>query len=132
MEEYPEEHDRFVDIFEFRKEKSKPGRALWTVKMGDVYMSRLLIDPGVTTGNYFHKLARIMFYVGGGEVLAAFEHVHTGRRMEMKVEYAKHAVHVPPYVALATKNIGHEPAIMIFFSDRPLRDKDDTFEHKVL
>lgn len=132
MEERALDPTDFVDIFHFKPDRSKPGRVLDTAKIGDVYMSRLVIDPGVTTGNYFHKKTRVMFYVGGGDVLAGFEHVHTGEKKEMMVNYAKEVIHVPPYVALATKNVGHEQAILIFFSDRPIRDKEDCYPFKVL
>jgi len=123
---------QFIDVFDFKPDKSKPGRTLETAKIGDVYMSRLVIDPGITTGNYFHKKTRKMFYAGGGEILAAFEHVKTKQRKEMTLEYAKQVIHVPPNVAIATKNIGYNQAILIFFSDRPLRDEEDTFPYHVL
>jgi dTDP-4-dehydrorhamnose 3,5-epimerase-like enzyme len=123
--------NRFIDVFQFKKDKSKPGRTLWSVEIGDVYMSRLIIDPGVTTGNYYHKNTRLMFYVGGGEVRSVFEHVQTKERKDMIVSYPNEVIHVPPYVALATKNIGHEQAIIVFFSDRPIRDKGDCYEYEV-
>lgn len=122
----------FVKVFEFKQDKSKPGRVLETAKIGGVHMSRLSIDPGVVTGNYYRKQTRLMFYVGGGEVLAAFEHVKTGQRKEMMVLYGQHAIHVPPYVALATKNVGHTKAMLIFFSDNPVRMEGDVFPHKIL
>src|SRR3989338_8800744 len=122
---------RFIDVFHFTTDNSKPGRALSWVRIGDVYMSRLIISPGVATGNYYHKKTRVMFYVGRGEVVAAFEQVKTGEKKKMKVRPGKHVIHMPAYVAHCTKNVGTKPAVLVFFSNRKLRSGDD-YGHKVL
>ncbi|MFA4831331.1 MAG: hypothetical protein WC862_03180 [Patescibacteria group bacterium] len=123
--------DDFIRIFNFIDDASKPGRMISSVKIGDVYMTRVIIKPGVITGNYYHTDTRMMFYVGNAPVKAAFEQVKTGERQEMVLEPGKQAVHIPEYVALATQNLGNVDAVLVFFSNRPLRS-DDNVEYKVL
>ena len=72
----------FINVFSLEPDKTKPGRTLSTVKIGGVYMSRLIIDPGVTTGNYYHKKTSVMFYVESGSVVAIFENVVTKEHEE--------------------------------------------------
>lgn len=121
----------FIDVFQFETDKSKPGRILSTVRMGDIYMSRLSISPGVITGNYYHKKTKLMFYVGNGTLQTIFENVKTKERKEMVLKYAKQVIHVPPYVSFATKNIGKDDVIVVYFSNRPLRSEDN-FTYKVM
>lgn len=121
----------FVSIFQFESDKSKPGRTLGTVRIGDVYMTRLVISPGVITGNYYHKRTKIMFYVESGHIQVGFENVKTRERKEMVARPAKQIFHLPPYVSLATKNIGNEDAIIVYFSNKPLRSEDN-FTYVVL
>lgn len=121
-----------VQLFVFVRDAHKPGRILSTAKIGDVYMSRLIIQPGVTTGNYYHKKTKKMFYVEKGKVLGSFENVKTKEKRQIMLLPGKHVVHVPPYVAHATKNIGTRQAILVFFSNKALRSTGDTFSHPVL
>lgn len=122
----------FIKIFEFKQDRRKRGRVLEWAKIGDVYMSRLTIDPGVVTGNYYRKKTRLMFYNAGGDVEVAFEHVKTGKKKRMRLEYGQHAIHVPPYVAIASKNVGHTPALLVFFSDNPIRLEGDRYPYHIM
>lgn len=122
----------FVKLFRFDSDGSKPGRTMRTAKIGDIYMSVLEIEPGVTTGNYYHKNTRIMFYASGAPVKAIFEHVQTGERKEVVLKSREHAVHVPEYVAIATQNVGDAPAVLVLFSNKPLRSEDDTYDYELL
>lgn len=124
-------NQNFIEVFHFETDKSKPGRILSTVRMGDVYMSRLIISPGVITGNYYHKKTKLMFYVGNGTLQTIFENVKTKERKEMVLKYAKQVIHVPPYVSFATKNIGKDDIVVVYFSNKPLRS-DDNFTYKVM
>lgn len=123
--------DRFINTLPFNVDTSKTGRVLCWVRIGDIYMSRLEIEPGVATGNYFHKETRVTFYLGRGRVRAAFKQVETECTSDILLETRKQVIHVPSYVAHATKNVGQEPAILVFFSDRKLRSGDD-YEYRVL
>lgn len=115
----------FIQIFHFKEDTSKEGRLLTTAKIGDVYMSRLVIDPGVTTGGYYHKETRMMFYVANNPIEATFEHVITGEKKIMRLEHGKQAVHVPENIVLTTKNIGTGEAVLVFFSNKPIRSDDN-------
>ena len=119
----------FIKIFHFQQDNSKEGRVLSTARIGDIYMSRLVLDPGVTSGNYYHKKTRLMFYVGNNPVLATFIQVNTGERRQVLFNPGEKAVHVPEYVALSTKNIGEEEAVIVFFSNNPIRSEDDVFPY---
>ncbi len=121
----------FINVFKFIDDVSKTGRILSTAKIGDVYMHRLIIEPGVITGNVYHKQAFVTFFVESGSVLAVFEHVKTKQLRELEVRPGRNVIHIPPYIAHATKNIGDEPAALVFFSDIRFRSDDD-FEYTVL
>jgi hypothetical protein len=118
-------YNTFVQLFRFADDPSKHGRVLSSVQIGDVFMSRLLVEPSVTTGNYYHKQTSLMFYVEKGNILAGFEHVRSKQRRRIDLEPGKQVVHLPPYVALATKNMGRSTAVVVFFSNKPLRSDDD-------
>ena len=119
-----------VQLFELVLDTSKIGRILSSVKIGDVYMSRLIIEPGIATGNYYHRSTSIMFYVEYGSVVAGFEQVDTKEHKIMSLKPDRHIIHVPPYVAMATKNVGFDNAVVIFFSNHELRS-DDTCVYKI-
>lgn len=119
-----------VQLFELTPDVSKSGRILLSAKIGSVYMSRLVIDPGVITGNYYHKLTSLMFYVESGSVVAGFEQVETKEHKIISLKPDRHVIHVPPLVALATKNIGFGRAVVIFFSSHELRS-EDTYDYKI-
>jgi len=124
--------DPFIEVFQLKEDASKPGRILSSVRIGNVYMSRLVIRPGVTTGNYYHKDTRLMFYVERGRVLGCFEHVKTHEREEFYLDAGKRVIHVPSCVAHATKNISEEEdAVLVFFSDKELRS-EDCYSHILL
>lgn len=126
-----EKKDHFINIFEFHDDASKDGRILSSVKIGGVYMSRMVVEPGIVTGNYYHKLTSSVFYVESGSVVCTFQQINTKQRKYLQIAPARQVVHVPPYVAIATENVGFDAAIMVFFSNRPLRS-DDNYEYKVV
>lgn len=114
----------WIHVYNMKQDRSKPGRTLSSVKVGDVYMSRLLIEPGVVTGNYFHKKTRVMFYVSSGSITAAFADVESGKEEVVHMKENDKVIQVPPCVAHATRNDSGTPAILVFFSDKPLRSAD--------
>ncbi len=120
--------EEFIRLFSFEDDKTKAGRIISTAKIGDVYMSRVTIDPGVTIGNYYNKKTNTMFYVESGEVEAVFEQVKTKERLQKKIPAGRKAIHIPVYVSRAIKNIGKEKAILVFFSNHRIRSGDD-FEY---
>ncbi|PIZ95198.1 MAG: hypothetical protein COX81_01480 [Candidatus Magasanikbacteria bacterium CG_4_10_14_0_2_um_filter_37_12] len=121
----------FIEHFKMEEDNSKPGRTLWSVKVGDVYMSRLIIDPGVTTGEYYHKVNKVMLYLESGSVLLKVENVITKERTKINLQPCKDVIHIPTFVAHPTTNIGKEPAVLVFFSNYPLRKDDDCYNYNV-
>lgn len=94
-------------------------------------MSRLTINPGVATGNLFHKKTRVMFYVEKGSVLASFIHVRSKEKKQIHMRPDIHVIQIPRFVAHATKNVGRTKAVLVFFSDHALRSGDD-YPYEVL
>jgi len=121
----------FIHVFNFVRDKRKSGRILSNVKVGGVYISRLMVEPGVITGNNYHKKTFLMMYVESGSILGIFENINTKERKELKIHPAKQVIHIPPFVSVATKNIGLDEAVIVIFSNRCLRLGDD-FEYQVL
>lgn len=119
-----------ITRYQFDHDRGKPGRDLETVKIGDVYVSKLTFDPGVVTGNIYHKRTSLFLFVASGTVRFKFVHIHTKQVMELVVKSDSGVIHVPPYVAIADKNIGNDQAVIIYFSDLPFR-KDDDYEYKI-
>lgn len=118
-------NEDFIRFFSFEEDKTKPGRVISTAKIGDVYMSRITINPGVRIGNYYNKKTHAMFYVETGQVEAVFEQVKTKERIQKKIPAGRKAVHIPAYVSRAIKNIGKEQAVLVFFTNRRIRSGDD-------
>jgi len=122
---------KFITKYRFGKDRTKPGRLLETSRVGGVCVSRLFIDPGVVTGNYYHKETRCALFVEYGRVRVKFKQVNTGEEKEFDMEPGSGVVHVPEYVAIANKNIAFDPAVVILLTNRPLRSGDD-YEYIIL
>lgn len=114
----------WIENFEFKVDKSKPGRILSSAKVGDIYMSRVEIQPGVITGNYYHKKTRVMFYVESGTVEVGFSQLNGEKKERSILSQGKRVIHIPPFIAQASKNVGESVAVLVFFSDKPLRSPD--------
>ncbi len=117
----------FVTEYKFNRDPSKPGRVLETVRIGEVYISRLEIEPGVVTANFYHKRTNTILFVERGKVFMKFVQVVTHETKEIVMEPGSSIVHLPTMVAIANKNIGRETAIVILFSDQQFRSGDDYF-----
>ena len=120
----------FIQIFQFNHDDSRPGRILSTVRIGDVYMSRMTIEPGVVIGNFYHKETFIMLYVEYGSVLIGLEHIEKKERKEIQMKPSEQVIHIPPFVARSIKNVGLDDALIVFFSNKKLRS-DDNYEYTV-
>ncbi|MBT4153553.1 MAG: hypothetical protein HOE53_02795 [Candidatus Magasanikbacteria bacterium] len=118
---------QFITICDFVHDLSKPGRRVSTAKIGDVFMTRVEIEPGVITGGYYHKETEVVFYVAKGRVHASFEQVCTKKRKEFILDPGRHIVQIPPCHKISTQNVGKGNAILVFFSNRELRSKSDSF-----
>lgn len=114
-----------VTQYQFTTDMTKPGRVLKTVKVGDVFISHLTVEPGVVTGNLYHKKTKVMLFVSKGTVRFKFVHVLTKEERELTLHPESGIIHVPPNIAIADKNISKEEATIIYFSDLPFRQDDD-------
>ncbi|MBI5728412.1 MAG: hypothetical protein HY984_01515 [Candidatus Magasanikbacteria bacterium] len=119
---------QFIRQYRFQElpeDGSKPGRVLRTVKVGEVYISHLVIDPGVITGNLYHQETRVITLVTRGRVLFTFKQVRTGERREVFLRPGDGIVHIPPFVAIASKNVFYDASEVLYFSNKPFRSGDD-------
>ncbi len=114
-----------IKRYRFQHDQSKPGRDLETAKVGGVYVSRLTLMPNVISGNLYHKKAKVILFVTSGFVRFRFKHVKSGETREFDLKPGGGIVHIPPYVAIANKNLGAEPATIMYFSTLPFRQDDD-------
>lgn len=116
--------------YPFQQDRRKPGRLLETVKVGGVWISRVTIDPGVITGNLYHQKTSVMMFVTQGRLRFKFVQINTGEQKEFEMERGRGLIHLPPYVAIADKNIGKDPAVVYYLSNHPFR-LDDDYEYKI-
>lgn len=114
-----------VSFYDLSPDISKPGRLMETAKVGNVYVTRLTIDPEVVTGNLYHKETEVILFVTRGRVNFKFFHIQTREDAEFVLEPGDDIVHVPANIAMASKNVGSEPAVVVYFSNKPFRDNDD-------
>ncbi len=115
----------FIERYVLLKDSSRPGRMLETVKVGDVYVTRVTIMPGVVTGNVFHKKTSFIQFVTEGTVEFMVKQMGTGEESAMTLTHESGIIHVPPHVAVATKNKSRKPAVIVYFSNRQFRSGDD-------
>ena len=96
---------QFIRHYQFEKDESKTGRTLETAKVGDVFITKLTIEPRAITGNLYHKETQVILFVSKGKVLFRFVQVNTGQVKDMIIHPEQGIIHVPPYTALASKNL---------------------------
>ena len=121
---------QFITRYKFSEDKSKPNRTLDTAKVGGVYVSRLTMQPGVVSGNLYHKETNIIFFVTKGKVRSEFVDIKTEEMQVVVSEPGSGIVHHPPGIAIAAANVSDDESVMVFFSNKPLR-ADDDFEYSV-
>ena len=116
---------KFITRYPFSEDKSKAGRSLRTVRVGGVYISRLEIEPHALVANLYYKTTNFIFFVEIGRLKVKFVQVNTKEEKEMTIAPEDGIMHVPPGNAFACKNLDNTKAVMIVFSDQPLRSGDD-------
>jgi mannose-6-phosphate isomerase-like protein (cupin superfamily) len=121
---------RFMRRYRFEKDTSRPGRSLQCVKVGDVYVTRLVIDPGKILGNLYYKQTNLIFFVEYGRLEMKCVQVHTKEEAEMLIGPGEGIIHLPPYVGIGLKNFGKKKAVLIMLSNKPLRS-DDEYEYQI-
>ena len=116
---------QFIDIFELTPDASREGRVLYTARVGNVYMSQHVIEPGTTVNAHFHKQTRNIFYVEEGKVRCRFEHIVSKEYRAFEVKPGKDVLHIPENVAHEFSNVGSVPAVLVMFSNQQPRSGDD-------
>jgi len=112
---------QFFTRYKFEKDFSRPGRTLQTVKVGDVYISRLGLDPSKVIGNIYYEKTNIIFFVERGRIRLHCKQINTGEDKETVVNPGDAVVHLPPYTAFSLENMENDETIIMFFSNKPLR-----------
>ena len=59
------------------------------------------------------------------------ENVITKERAEINLQPGTDVIHIPTFVAHPTTNVGKEPAVLVFFSNYPLRKESDCYDYNI-
>lgn len=116
---------QFIEVFELTADSSREGRMLYLARVGNVYMSQYVIEPGITVRGHYHKEARNIFYVEEGKVRCRFENVNTRELRSFEVRPGKDVIHIPEYVAHEFRNVGPAAATLVIFCNNQPRSGDD-------
>lgn len=120
-----EDNTKFVTRYPFSEDQSRDDRLLQTVRIGGVYISRVEINPDGVVANLYYKTTNFIFFIETGRCKVKFIQTNTGEEKESVISPKDGIMHVPPGNAFALKNLSHEKATMVVFSDKPLRAGDD-------
>ncbi|OIO20292.1 MAG: hypothetical protein CO029_00095 [Candidatus Magasanikbacteria bacterium CG_4_9_14_0_2_um_filter_41_10] len=121
----------FVTIYRFHKDDTKKSRILESVRVGGVYITRMIIRPRATIGNLYFTKTNMVFFVQSGNLDATFIQPSSGQEKSFHLEPDSGIIHVPPHVAFGIKNTQDTESILVSFSDRPLHDRDDDVPFEV-
>ena len=121
---------RFITRYRFEKDMSRPGRSLQCVKVGDVYITRLVVSPSKLLGNLYYKQTNLIFFVEMGRIKLKCVQMNTKEEREMTIGPGDGIIHLPPYVAMAIKNVSKKKSVLIMLSNKPLRS-DDEYEYEI-
>ena len=114
-----------IVIHDFIQDRGRPGRKLYSAKVGGVFISRLVLDPGTKVGDHYHKKTAVTLYVGSGSILGRFENVTTKKRKEVQIRPRTGAIHLPAGVAISLENMSKKKVTVIIFSDAKLNTGDE-------
>lgn len=120
---------QFITTYKFNKDTSKPNRVLESVKVGEIYVSRLTVKPGFVAGNLYHKEINLILFVTKGKANIKCVQVETKEEVEMECEPSFGIIHQPPFTAMALKNNSLEDVVAVIFSNKRLRGDDDFVYH---
>ncbi|HBB38551.1 MAG: hypothetical protein UV82_C0011G0015 [Candidatus Magasanikbacteria bacterium GW2011_GWD2_43_18] len=115
----------FVTTYHFHKDDTKKTRVLESVRVGGVYITRMIIFPKAIIGNLYFTKTNMVFFAQVGELDAKFIQPSSGKEKMFHLEPDSGIVHVPPYVAFAIKNRLDTESVLVSFSDEPLHDRSD-------
>ncbi len=120
MEEQP-----FITKYAFHKDETKPSRILESVRVGGIYITRIIIQPREVIGNVYLRETNFVFFTQVGKVRTAFSTPDGTKKKSFEMCPQSGIIHVPPNVAFAMKNLENEVSVLVAFSNRPLHDHSD-------
>jgi len=121
---------QFITRYKFDKDRSKPGRSLQSVKVGDVYISRIEVEPYHVLGNLYYKTANIIFFLERGRVQMKCIQMNTEKENESVIHPGDGIIHIPPYTAMAWRNLESDPAVVMMISNKTIVGTNgDDVEH---
>jgi len=121
----------FITKYTFHKDEKRPTRVLESVRVGGIYISRIIVRPHATVGNVYLTETNLVFFVQIGKVLAKFVRPDGTEEKEFVMDSQDGIVNVPPNVAFAMKNMDATDSVVVAFSDRPLNDHGDDKQYQV-
>lgn len=92
----------------------------------------MVIDPGVTAGNHYHKKKREAFQVISGIAKVSVKDPNDEELDSMELHPDGTIVFIPSGLAHAVENIGNEKLILFVHSNLPAREKEDDFDYIVV
>src|SRR3989344_755171 len=99
-----EEGRQFITRYKSQEDRSKPHRVMDTIKVGEVYVSRLAMEPGAVAGNLYHKETNAIVFVTRGCARLKFVQVKSGAAEELDADPSFGIIHQPPYSAIGIRN----------------------------
>ena len=121
----------FVTTYHFHKDDTKKTRILESVRVGGVYITRMIIHPHAIVGNVYFTQTNMVFFAQVGEVHATFVQIKGGQEKTFQLDPESGIIHIPPNVAFAIKNTQETDSVVVSFSDQPLHDRDDDVSYEV-
>lgn len=121
----------FITKYRFNRDETHTTRILESVRVGGVYISRLIIKPHATIGNVYLTDTNIVFFVQIGKLRVKFMHPNGTEKKEFIMDSDDGIVHIPANVAFAMKNLEDTESVAVSFSDRPLHDHSDDKKFQV-
>ena len=122
----------FITKYKFHKDEKKETRVLESVRVGGVYITRIVIQPRAVVGNVYLTQTNIVFFAQVGRVHTKFVQTDGAREQSFDLEPSSGIIHVPPGVAFAIQNLVDAQSVVVAFSDRPLHDHSDDEPFQVL
>jgi len=121
----------FVTTYKFHKDDTKKTRILESVRIGGVYITRMIIHPKAMIGNVYFTETNMVFFAQAGKLDAKFIQPSSGKEKIFHLEPESGIVHVPPHVAFAIRNTLDTESVLVAFSDHPLHDRSDDVAFEV-
>lgn len=123
---------QFITKYRFHKDETRPNRVLESVRVGGVYISRIIIQPKSIIGNIYRSRTNAVYFTQIGNVEMKFVQIDGSEEKTYQLGPDDGIIHLPPDVAFAIRNLNDTESVMVAFSDRPLYDHSDDEPFQVL